>query len=221
MTVAAVRQLVSAIDVRAAQKSGSYFVAIDGKSGTGKSTLAARLSECLDASVIEGDDFFVGGVNLLECPDATLADMCIDWRSQAEVIRALRSRGAATYFPFDWEAFDGTKSGASKEVRSKRIVIVEGVYSARPELRGLVDFSVLVELPEDLRMSRLLEREGEIGPWERQWHRAEDWYFENRSRREDFDAVLQWINSDHCSFSLKTGSSPPHAWPFGTADAQS
>lgn len=205
MTDTAVRQLAVAIEVRAAQKSGSYFVAIDGKSGTGKSTLAARLSECLDASVIEGDDFFAGGVSLLESPDATLADICIDWRSQAEVIRALRSRGAAVYFPFDWEAFDGTKSGASKEVRSKRIVIVEGVYSARPELRDLIDFSVLVELPEDLRMNRLLEREGEIGPWERQWHRAENWYFENRARREDFDALMQWTNNDHCSFGLNAG----------------
>jgi uridine kinase len=203
MTDTAIRQLSSIIEARAAHKNGLYLVALDGRSGSGKSTLAAQLSERLDASIIEGDDFFAGGVVVLDSPASELANICIDWCSQRKAVQALHSQGTATYFPFDWDAFDGTRSSVIKEVRAKRVVILEGVYSARPELRDLIDFSVLIELADDLRMSRLLDREGEIGPWERQWHRAEDWYFENRAHREDFDAVLSWVSNHKCSLNLK------------------
>lgn len=203
MTDAAIRQLASKIEHMAVQKSRIFFVAVDGRSGAGKSTLAAELSKLLDASVVEGDDFFAGGVAVLDMSAANLADICIDWRRQAEVLQTLQSQGVAKYFPFDWEAFDGTKSRFSKQLWSKRIVIVEGVYSARPELRHLIDFSICIDLAEDLRMYRLLEREGEIGPWERQWHRAEDWYFENHAKLEDFDAILTWRDSQRCSLLLR------------------
>jgi cytidylate kinase len=41
-----------------------YVVAIDGRSGVGKSTLALRLVEALDACLLDGDAFFRGGVVL-------------------------------------------------------------------------------------------------------------------------------------------------------------
>lgn len=203
MIGAAIRQLAKTISYRAMQKSGSYFIAVDGRSGAGKSTLAVELAKLLDASVVEGDDFFAGGVDLLDITAGDLAEICIDWRRQAELLQTLKSQNVAEYFPFDWEAFDGTKSEVSKQVRSRRIVIVEGVYSARPELRHLIDFSICIDLPEHLRMRRLLEREGEIGPWELQWHRAEDWYFENQAKIEDFDAVLTWHDNQTCNLLMR------------------
>ena len=205
MTIDTVSQLISVIERQAAQKSGPYIVAIDGKSGTGKSTLAAQLQQRIQASIIEGDDFFAGGVIILESPASEMAEICIDWRSQRDVVRTLLSRGAVSYFPFDWNAFDGTKSSVSKRVQSEPFVILEGVYSARPELLDLVNYSLLIEAPEDLRISRLMHREVEIGSWERQWHRAEDWYFENRSCRRDFDAVLNWVSNHECSLALRGG----------------
>lgn len=203
MTDAAICQLARTIERLALQKGGSYFVAVDGRSGAGKSTLAAELQKLLDASVVEGDDFFAGGVDLLDLEAANLAEICIDWRHQAELLEILKSQSVAEYFPFDWDAFDGTKSKTSKHVRSRRIVIVEGVYSARPELRHLIDFSICIDLPDHLRMSRLIDREGEIGPWERQWHRAEDWYFDNQAKIEGFDAVLTWHDSETCNLLLR------------------
>lgn len=203
MTEATILQLASKIEHTAVQTSGLYFVAIDGRSGAGKSTLAAELAKLLDASVIEGDDFFAGGVVLLDKSAETLADICIDWRRQIEVLHTLQSQGVAEYFPFDWEAFDGNNSIFRKQVQSKRIVIIEGVYSARPELRHVINFSICIDLPADLRMKRLLEREGEIGPWERQWHRAEDWYFENQAKLNSFDAILTWNDNQRCGLLIR------------------
>jgi len=56
-------------------------------------------------------------------------------------------------------------------------VLLEGVYSARPELADLVDLRVLVCVPEELRIRQLVAREGGLSAWELQWHEAEDHYF--------------------------------------------
>lgn len=166
-----------------------FVLAIDGRSGAGKSTLAARLGALFDALVVSGDDFFAGGVTLREEPAPVLAESCIDWKSLAGVLKSLLETGEAGFHPFDWERFDGSKEEGLKELELKPVIIVEGVYAARPELREFLDLSIMVEAPDKLRMARLIEREGEIGPWERQWHAAEDWYFEAQARRETFDLI--------------------------------
>ena len=70
-----------------------------------------------------------------------------------------------------------------------RYVLLEGVYSARPELADLLDLRVLVDAPDDIRASRLLAREGTLGPWEQQWHEAEDHYFRTIMPQNQFDAI--------------------------------
>jgi hypothetical protein len=49
---------------------------------------------------------------------------------------------------------------------------------------------VLLRVPDAVRLARLLAREGEIGPWESQWHEAEEWYFAHAVPADQFDLVL-------------------------------
>ena len=72
-------------------------------------------------------------------------------------------------------------------VEPARLIILEGVYAARPELADLVDLRLLVRVPDTVRIARLLAREGEIGTWETQWHEAEEWYFAHDAPAEGFD----------------------------------
>lgn len=164
------------------------IIAIDGRSGAGKSTLATILAQYLDALIIKGDDFYNGGTGLKTEPPSQLAEICIDWQAQKEVLLSLRASSHASYFPFDWDAFDGSKKG-EKTIKSQPIILLEGVYSARPELSNFVDITIFVGSPKDIRHSRLLKREGKISEWELQWHRAEDWYFKNTAPIENFDII--------------------------------
>lgn len=191
-------RLTSKIARNAEALERPFIVAIDGKSGSGKSTLADFMAQKLDCSVISGDDFFSGGETVSRLPPENLAQICIDWKSQRRVLESLRRSEPARFFPYDWDAFDGSKRSTPMCVGVSRVAIFEGVYSARPELRDLVDLRVLIEIPEDERHQRLLRREGQIGEWEMQWHRAEDWYFETAAPRSAFEVVL----SETMPFSL-------------------
>ncbi|MEM0948185.1 MAG: hypothetical protein AAGK37_12315 [Pseudomonadota bacterium] len=183
-------QAVDQIDRLGPISSGPRLIAIDGRSGTGKSTLAVQLARHLGATLVSGDDFFAGGTAVLDLDDASLADICIDRARLRDVLGTLKSGWTATYKPFDWDAFDGSLAPVQTRLLPGPFLIVEGAYSTHPDLRPLIDIAVLVDLPAADRESRLIAREGHLGPWERQWHRAEDWYFNQLVPRENFDVRI-------------------------------
>jgi uridine kinase len=186
----AVRVLIRMLTARRDASTRPLVVALDGRSGVGKSTLAAELAGTLDGSVLDGDGFFAGGVMVRSDAPGRLAADCIDWRRERPVLEVLRQGSEAKYHAFDWEAFNGDLEPKPTVCVPKRVVIFDGVYSARPELADLVDVRVLLRVPDAVRMARLLLREGALGPWERQWQAAEDWYFQNVARPEYFDVVI-------------------------------
>jgi uridine kinase len=85
----------------ARQKVSPFIVAIDGRSGVGKSTMARALAKRLDACVIAGDDFYAGGIALRSDSAASRAAACIDWTRQRSVLESLAADRAA-----QWRAFD-------------------------------------------------------------------------------------------------------------------
>lgn len=186
-----VAALVAFIEARSRGLGRPYVVAIDGRSGAGKSTLAAKLKVSLDAAVIGGDDFFAGGVDVRLDSPQDLARDCLDWRRQREVLEGLRRGRQVSYFAFDWNAFDGRFEAAPRVIDPHTVVILEGTYAARPELRDLLDLRVLLLVSDEARRVRLLEREGSLGPWELQWHRAEEWYFGHLAHPDSFDVILR------------------------------
>lgn len=173
------------------KEDGSPFViAIDGRSGTGKSTLAEALRSRLAATIIDGDAFFAGGTVIRNENAARLVELCMDWRRQKDVLQTLRSGRPAHFQAFDWDAFDGSLVADPVVVEPMPWIILEGVYSARPELSELLDARILLRTSNGVRTARLLDREGMIGPWERQWHHAEAHYFEHMVPESGFDLVI-------------------------------
>jgi uridine kinase len=185
----ALEPLVAALASHATGLERPYVVAVDGRSAAGKTMLAAALGERLEATVIAGDDFYAGGTQVRSERPAALVSACTDWREQRIVLEALRSGQDASWHAFDWDVFDGRACEALTTASPSPFVILEGVYAARPELADLIDLAVLVRVDEGVRAARFDAREGAIGPWERQWHAAEDYYFEFVRPLKSFDIM--------------------------------
>jgi len=185
--------LAQAIAARAEGMDRPLIVALDGRSAAGKTMLAAALGERLHAGVIEGDDFYAGGVAVRAEPPAAMVAACTDWQHQRLVLDLLRSGREASWNAFDWEAFDGRVCTELTVMSPKPIIILEGVYAARPELADLIDIAIMVRADEGVRESRLLARQEHTGPWEKQWHAAEDYYFEFVRPLTSFNMLISEI----------------------------
>ena len=181
-------------------------VAIDGRSGSGKSTTAAAVrdhlarNEATTATVLEGDTFYAGGSAATwdRRPVGQSVDAAFDWRSQQRVLRALRGGNRASWAAFDWRstAWDTDDPEFEDEPQVAEpalILILEGVYSARPEHSGLVDMRILIATDDDTRRQQLAEREGSgiRHGWEARWAAAEDHYFTHVMPADSFDLVVR------------------------------
>lgn len=150
-------------------------------------------------TVIEGDEFYAGGTaeRWDQRSPAEKAHHVIDWRRQHRVLDDLRTNGTANWYPFDWEAPDWNSDcvplrSTPMSAAVADIVILEGAYSARPELHDLLDVLVMLDTPSERRRRQLLEREGDEyrSDWEARWSAAEDHYFETITPPDRFDHVL-------------------------------
>lgn len=194
------KPLLDLIEREQTQSNKPCFVALDGRGGSGKSTLAAFIANSIpSATVIEGDDFYTGGnLNLWTSRSVSEnARCCIDWRQQHLVISALKSKGIASWYAFDWhsEHWDSvTPPNRTTESHCTiaDIVLLEGVYSARTELSSLFDLRVVLDVPRQVREKQLIAREAENfrADWEQLWSGAEQHYFDNQLDHHSLDLVL-------------------------------
>lgn len=176
-----------------------FLVALDGRSGSGKSAVAEAIAERTMASAVVGDDFYAGGEDS-DWADRSPKDRAakaIDWRRlRAEVLEPLLAGRAASWHPLDFEPGVGVLGFVDDvvTVEAAPTIVLDGAYSSRPELADLIDLSVLVECPDTLRRRRLVEREGEalIGRWHTLWDPAEDFYFAAVRPPESFDLRV-WL----------------------------
>jgi uridine kinase len=75
----------------------------------------------------------------------------------------------------------------------KPVVLLDGAYSARPELANVLDLSMLVEATPTTRQARLEARNAPdvLRQWHARWDPAEEYYFGQVRPRSAFDTVLQ------------------------------
>jgi uridine kinase len=121
-------------------------IAISGPSGAGKTTLIQRVVTSLPHAVAVYFDDFTASHQLLPDPKTWIESGCdcALWRNPAfaQHIRQLK--------------VDGTADDASGSTLA--IVIEEPFGRTRPEMQDLIDYVVLVEIPPDIALARVLQR---------------------------------------------------------------
>ena len=179
-------RVIGAVTTWRAGQPVPLVVAIDGHGAAGKSTIAAAVAAGTGAALVHTDDFFIYPPGPAPAPPRLAG--YYDWRRlRAEALMPLRALRAASFRRFDWERGSGLAGTVAVEPRD--LIVVEGVFSAAPELSDLVDRAVFVDTPEPERLRRLHLR---VAPeeWDDEWLTAERAYFELTRTPSSFDLVV-------------------------------
>ncbi|MFQ6172619.1 hypothetical protein ACK8HX_13505 [Oryzobacter sp. R7] len=159
---------------------GTVVVAVDGRSGSGKTLLATAVAAALDAPVVHLDDVYPGWDGLAEGVALVTADLL-----------GPVSRGeAGTYRRWDWMR---SRPGRVVRVPVAPVLVVEGCGALVEPAAAHATVRVWVEAPDEERRRRALARDGETyAPhWDR-WAAQEDLAYAARPW-EDADLVVRTV----------------------------
>jgi hypothetical protein len=108
------------------------FLAVDGRSGGGKTTVAMRLAEVLPSVTVLHTDDIAWNHSFFGWADVLVADVLLPLRAGADV----------SYRPASWIAHD--RAGRI-EAPAADLVIIEGVGSSQPALAPHLDATIWVQ----------------------------------------------------------------------------
>jgi uridine kinase len=172
------------------------LVCIDGPAGSGKTTLAAELAEALheeapshaEVAVVHGDEIYEGWDVVASAPDRVAAFGLLPQRIAAWLLDPWREGRAGRHPTWDWHA---DAWGPEVEVPAAPVVLLEGVGLAAAALREHAALSLWVEAAADIRLARVLARDGEqLRGAMLAWQHDEDlWHHLDRTR-ESVDVRL-------------------------------
>lgn len=167
-----------------------YVIAIDGKAGAGKSTIAALLQKVLDAGMVYMDDFFLPPVmRTAERLEQTGGNIHYE-RFAEQIVPYLNSEAAFSYDVFDCGCMNYNSIHTVSEGKWK---IVEGSYSHHPYFGEYMNLRVFVDVEAKEQLRRITVRNGEYMAevFRTRWIPMEKRYFEEYSIRDKADVVIK------------------------------
>lgn len=146
----------------APRAASTRVIAIDGRAGAGKSTLARRLAEHIDAPIVQLEQLYPGWDGLQAGIDLLV-----------EAVLVPLSAGRIAQVPrYDWLV---SRFIEPWPLEHPELVIVEGVGAGARVAAAFASLLVWLELDAGLRKERCLARDGEVfRPHWTRWAAQED-----------------------------------------------
>ncbi|WP_258372088.1 ATP-binding protein [Curtobacterium sp. MCBD17_019] len=159
-------------------------VLVDGRSGTGKTTLADQLAAAVPAQVVHLDDVYPGWDGLRAAADAVVRD----------VLAPPDATGRPGWRRWDWAA--GLPAGWVS-VAPDQDLVVEGCGALSRAASGMATFRIWLDGEDDARRRRALDRDGPVfaREWDR-WAAQEAAFIAEEQPREHADVVLRIAEPD-------------------------
>ena len=175
--------------IRGRKAGNPYIIAVDGRCGSGKSTLSSDISAVTGASVIHMDDFYVPlKLRTRERYSVPGRNVHLE-RIKQEVIPLMTKGESFSYRLFDHSTMD--IGDRTRNVPANDLYVVEGAYSQNPELGKYYDLSVFYDIDPELQLQRIAKRNPDkVEDFKTRWIPLEEEYLKFYSIRDKVDIIL-------------------------------
>ena len=165
------------------------IVAIDGRCGSGKTTLAERLKNYFNCNVIHMDDFFLRREQRNEERLSIPGENVDHERFLEEVLKPISKNGECSYRPFNCKDM---QLGDVTTIKKCHVTIIEGSYTCHDKLYGYYDLRVFCDVNKAEQLKRLKMREGEekLKVFCEKWIPLEEVYFDKFNIKEKCEIVI-------------------------------
>ena len=174
---------------RLLQTKEKIIIAIDGRSGGGKTSLASLLKDKYDCNLSHMDDFFLPSCQKTQERLNEVGGNVDYSRFKEDVMDNLRKDRSFTYQIFDCKVQDLTEE---RSISPKKLNIVEGSYSMHPELIENYDLKIFLDIDDNTQKERIILRNGSqmYEKFRDQWIPLENKYFSHFSIRDKADIII-------------------------------
>ena len=185
----------------------TLIIGIDGLGGAGKSTISAALTELLsnenyNITLLHIDDFI--HPKSVRYNDSYAAWECyynLQWRYDYLINEIVMPIKNGSKFNKNIELYDkdnDTYLLKNTVIPLGSIVLIEGIFLQRQELSDIFDYMIYIDIPEDIRLERVLKRDGYIGSrqqikdkYNNRYFPAEHYYIENCLPHKKADYIIK------------------------------
>ncbi len=179
--------LLSKIDRELKNKS-RLIIGIDGKAGSGKTTLANTLFDIYGVSIIKADDFFVPICQKTKERESEIGGN-IDYKRMKKEVFDNITKSVLSYRQFSCQT---QQLLTPKTVDLSKITVIEGSYSSHPYFNYKYDISVFCDIDEKTQKERIKNRNGDFSKrFFEEFIPKENLFFEKYSTKENADIVIE------------------------------
>lgn len=169
-------------------------IAIDGPCASGKSSFSEMLANKYNGIVFRMDDFFLP-------PELKTVQRLREIGGNVHYERIMREiltnldEEYVTYRKYDCMT---NELGDEQTVELPKVIMIEGAYSLRPDLRGYYDIKILLTVSEQIKLDRILKRNGTkmLERFINEWIPLENKYFEHEKLEKVADYIIDTLKEN-------------------------
>ena len=150
-------RLIPILEAAAKSSARPCIISIEGRAASGKSSMAAALSDVLGCGTVHMDDFFLPPTLRSPARYAEAGGNVHYERFIDEVLPRLRDSEGFSYRRFDCSLMD---FGELRQIKTADFVLVEGSYSLHPRFGDYADVRVFSDVAPDEQLRRIVNRDG-------------------------------------------------------------
>lgn len=169
------------------------LIAIDGKTGAGKTTISKFLHQKFGGNLFHMDDFYL---QKHQRTPGRLHEVGgnVDYeRFKEEVLTSLLAGETIHYRPFNYHTMDFDAKFA-RDIPPKRLNIIEGTYCLNAYFGDPYDLKIFMDVDYKQQLENVIDREGtaELDDYIDKWIPKTDIYLERCHIREKCDIIIHY-----------------------------